>query len=379
MDIHECTANYETWLAQQLAATGGADAPAIKVKHEKMRVDVFTFLRATFYRWVQLWEVEGAAAARIAAAGDVHVENFGTWRAAGGGVACGINDFDEACVMPWHSDLVRLAVSTTLGLRANATLPLAQETALGAILAGYTEAVSTPSPSLLALAMPALLDRLQTRKSAKEFWKDEDKKLLPAVDLPASAQAALQAALPQHSTAVAHKIRDPAKPKGTGSLGRQRFFARATAGKIEVLAEAKAFAPSAMALWRPEQAEPGLREMIVRLGVLGDPTNAISGDWVIRLSTSDSVKVELDDLPKVNPTAKELELLFRWMGASLGTIHAISPNATAVAAELSALQNPTQWLTDLTGVWRQNVENDWTIFRQMPPGAGIMWASSRVG
>ena len=43
----------------------------------------FAFLRATFYRWVQLWPKvcpELANAALVLGVGDLHVENFGTWR-----------------------------------------------------------------------------------------------------------------------------------------------------------------------------------------------------------------------------------------------------------------------------------------------------------
>ena len=45
------------------------------------------------------------------AVGDLHVENFGTWRDADGRLCWGINDFDEADRLPYTNDLVRLAAS----------------------------------------------------------------------------------------------------------------------------------------------------------------------------------------------------------------------------------------------------------------------------
>ena len=48
-----------------------------------MAESLFSFLCATFYRWVQVWpevclELDGAP--HLLAVGDLHVENFGTWR-----------------------------------------------------------------------------------------------------------------------------------------------------------------------------------------------------------------------------------------------------------------------------------------------------------
>ena len=48
------------------------------------------------------------------AVGDIHVENFGTWRDAEGRLVWGVNDFDEAARMPYAIDIVRLATSAVL-------------------------------------------------------------------------------------------------------------------------------------------------------------------------------------------------------------------------------------------------------------------------
>ena len=45
------------------------------------------------------------------AVGDIHLENFGTWRDADGRLVWGVNDFDEAAEMPYALDLIRLATS----------------------------------------------------------------------------------------------------------------------------------------------------------------------------------------------------------------------------------------------------------------------------
>src|SRR6266566_9503714 len=82
----------------------------------------FPFFRATFYRWLQLWpELCGhlAKAPAVLGIGDLHVENFGTWRDIEGRLIWGINDFDEATSLPYTCDLVRLATSAYLAIAAD--------------------------------------------------------------------------------------------------------------------------------------------------------------------------------------------------------------------------------------------------------------------
>src|SRR6266478_772748 len=73
------TQKYEGWLGERIPLLQ-AD---LDRKHTLMREGPFPFLRATFYRWAQTWPelCPGPAAAPVVmAVGDLHVENFGTWR-----------------------------------------------------------------------------------------------------------------------------------------------------------------------------------------------------------------------------------------------------------------------------------------------------------
>ena len=106
----KATARYEDWLAGYARLI----KRDLDLKHERMRASPFEFLRATFYRWAQIWRGECGEAARgpeILAVGDLHIENFGTWRDTEGRLVWGINDFDEACPLPFTCDLIRLATS----------------------------------------------------------------------------------------------------------------------------------------------------------------------------------------------------------------------------------------------------------------------------
>src|SRR5207248_2056112 len=112
-------------------------------KHQAMAQSKFSFFRATFYRWAQLWPEccpDLAKAPRVLAIGDLHVENFGTWRDAEGRLIWGVNDFDEAAQLPYAIDLVRLAVSATLAIEAG-HLSIRGNDACTAILDGYTQSL----------------------------------------------------------------------------------------------------------------------------------------------------------------------------------------------------------------------------------------------
>src|SRR5271169_5823871 len=120
-----------------------------------MRAAVFPFMRDTYYRWAQTWEEvcgDAARAPKVLAVGDLHVENFGTWRDIEGRLIWGINDFDEAWRMPYTNDLIRLAASA---LMAEVTcLPKA---GIEAILKGYADALAAGGqPFALAEHHPVL-------------------------------------------------------------------------------------------------------------------------------------------------------------------------------------------------------------------------------
>src|SRR6476620_8419345 len=112
----------------------------VAVTHERMRESPFVFLRATFYRWLQLWPKlcrTEAGAHAVLSVGDIHTENFGTWRDAEGRLVWGINDVDEACVLPYTNNLVRLAASVLFAIRER-WLAISDARACQAILEGYT-------------------------------------------------------------------------------------------------------------------------------------------------------------------------------------------------------------------------------------------------
>src|SRR4051812_1396526 len=208
-----------------------------------MRESAFVFLRATFYRWMQVWPercVTLDEAPTVAGVGDLHLENFGTWRDEDDRLVWGVNDVDEACEIPYTLDLVRLATSALLAIREG-HLNITAETACEAILDGYTT-------SLRRGGFPSVLDGhdflrgivLNRARDPRRYWtrmlafpraagKVPRKKLL--AQLPKDAE----------DVTIVHRV------AGVGSLGRQRFVAIAKDGDSYVAREAKALLPSAAA------------------------------------------------------------------------------------------------------------------------------------
>jgi uncharacterized protein (DUF2252 family) len=223
MSIHTAAQQYERWVGHQVSLVR-AD---LRLKHTVMKQDAFSFLRATFFRWMQVWpEVcpDIMRAPVVLAVGDLHVDNFGTWRDREGRLIWGINDFDEAYPLPYTNDLVRLAVSATLAINAQ-HLTIKPKVAYDAVLTGYME-------GLEAKGQPFVLDEhhrwlreiaTSTLRDPVRFWGAMQ--ALPPVkgSISASARAALDHLMPEPR--LAYSLRRRAS--GMGSLGRPRYVALA--------------------------------------------------------------------------------------------------------------------------------------------------------
>ena len=146
---------YEDWLRER---TDVIEAD-LQYKHQKMKASLFAFLRGTFYRWAALWPVacpDLAKAPQVLAVGDLHVENFGTWRDLEGRLIWGVNDFDEVATMPYAVDLVR-TVTSAMFAKKEKGLTIDDEAAAAAVLQGYSQSLEAGgSPFVLEEGHPAL-------------------------------------------------------------------------------------------------------------------------------------------------------------------------------------------------------------------------------
>jgi len=223
--IVEATARYEAWLAQRIPLV----KPDLELKHHAMSAGIFPFLRATFYRWAARWRAlvgDVAAAPTVLAVGDLHVENFGTWRDAEGRLVWGVNDFDEAWPLPYTNDLVRLAASALVA-REYHDLRIDGKEAVGAILDGYQEALEKGGHAfVLAEHHTALREMALYRLHDPEsFWDKLESLPTVKTPVPEVVLTSLRRALPEGDLQlrIVHRgsSRSPCGVAG-GSRGKRR-------------------------------------------------------------------------------------------------------------------------------------------------------------
>ncbi|MCU1283243.1 MAG: hypothetical protein JWM53_6789 [bacterium] len=96
----------------------GRDPAWLRLKLDRLCASPFGFLRGTFHLFVADWATFGddplAAGGDQPIVGDLHLENFGAFRAADGSVVFDVNDFDETASFTPALDLARLATSLVL-------------------------------------------------------------------------------------------------------------------------------------------------------------------------------------------------------------------------------------------------------------------------
>ncbi|MEB3295600.1 MAG: DUF2252 family protein [Synechococcales bacterium] len=168
---------------QILQFNQGRIADRLQAKYAAMAIDPFTFLRGTCHLFYQdLPPDAGFSQAPVVwSCGDLHLQNFGTFRGDDRIVYFDINDFDEAVLAPCTWDLVRfltgvLVTAHSLGIKDDDAEALCQ-----IFLQAYTAALATGKPRNIhretAIGMvDELLTTLRERKS-KQFLRD---RLCPA-------------------------------------------------------------------------------------------------------------------------------------------------------------------------------------------------------
>lgn len=348
MNIGKSTELYEVWLAKQLTIV-----PAdVKQKHTAMAENHFSFLRATFYRWMQWWpEIRGVEddAPRVLAIGDIHVENFGTWRDAEGRLIRGVNDFDEAYELPYTLDLTRLAASAHIAIRAS-QLSIGASEACGAIREGYAAGMEDGGRPFVLEERNVWLRETVTGelRNPVRFRAKFDALKEVRGKVPAGARKAIERLLPAYR--LFHRI------AGLGSLGRERFAVVAEHDGGKMAREAKALAPSAC-VWAASRGASTriLYDRILRQPVrAADPFVQVKGRWIVHRLSPNCCRIELTELP----AARDEKRLLRSMGFEVANIHLGTPGARGKIARDLKKRGPG-WLPAATEKMLKQSARDW--------------------
>jgi len=358
MDVVTATRTYESWLGHRTHLWQSD----LKLKHQFMAASVFPFLRATFYRWLQSWhEVcpKAATAPRVLAVGDLHVENFGTWRDLEGRLIWGINDFDETSHMPYTIDLVRLTTSALLAADAE-HLALRPRLIAECIEEGYRAAVATGGRAFVLSDRSGWLRRVALQQIAEgpAFW--EKLRACPAIDakrVPAAARVAIERAMPERKLKYGYAKRGA----GLGSRGHQRYVSVVNWRGGLIAREAKALVPSA-AVWLRHHSRSGpiLYAEVLRKAIrCPDPHFHVDGHWVVRRLGPSCKKIAIAELPE----KRNEERLLAAMGAETANIHLGAAHARA-AIKRDLARRHKDWLFDASRDMAKFVRRDWKSWRE---------------
>jgi len=356
MNFEQATSDYERWLGSQLTIL----PRDLELKHERMRGDVFSFFRATFYRWVQLWDEqlkELADAPEVLAVGDLHVENFGTWRDVEGRLVWGVNDFDETAPLPYALDLVRLTASASLAIDA-AKLKLSPRATAEAILEGYREAMEKGGRPFVLAEHHRALHLMATHRlhDPSQFWEKLNSIEALGRAPPPVPHALLLEALPERAGAP----RFHRRVAGLGSLGRERFVAIADLAGGLVAREAKRLAPSAVAWARSHEKEKLIhcQKLLDGTWRSRDPMVAVKQGWLVRRLAPDCSRIPLIALPN----ERDEVALLHAMGRETANVHLESGEPKVILADLR--RRGDRWLDHAAKEMEQAVEDDWKEWRK---------------
>jgi len=355
-DVVQSTADFEQWARRHVHLISSD----VKVKHRLMAASLFPFFRATFYRWAQWWPVicpELARAPHVLAIGDLHVENFGTWRDVEGRLIWGVNDFDETWPAAYTADLVRLVTSVYLAIDED-HLAISRKTACQAIEQGYRDSMAKGGgPFILAehhqwlrqLAISELRDPVL-------FWE----KILACPTyrgtLPKDVWRLIHASVPRRTQHYDLRTR----LAGLGSLGHPRVLALATWDGAHVVREAKQLAPSAWIWARRLRSKRVLGHQVMESAVrIRDPHMYFAEHWVVRRLAPDCSHIEIQSLPE----EPDEERLVYYMGWETANIHLGSRRAlSAVRRHLARRKG--RWLHKAAKSMRRVTLDDWALWHR---------------
>ncbi|OWK35117.1 DUF2252 family protein [Fimbriiglobus ruber] len=361
MDILEATSSYELWLAR-FCEIHDAD---LTYKHQQMAAptDAFPFFRGTYYRWVQHWSelcADLAAGPRVLAVGDLHIENFGTWRDTDARLVWGVNDFDEADELSYTNDLVRLAASIRFA-RNDGSLNTKYSAACRQILDGYRACLEAGGEPFVLEERHAQLRALavQGDRDPVIFWRKFTKVLnQPEVVPPEAAVAALTHDLPAKGLTPQYRERSRV---GMGSLGKPRYVALVDWDGGWVARETKTVVPpaTAWAAGKTDRSRSRMAEIVKRAVRCPDPFYRAGSTWITRRLAPRCSRIELKSL--IN--ADDLGCVFQSMGAETANVHLGTPNAAAsIIKDLD--DRPKDWLPKAARTMAKAIEEDWKTWRR---------------
>ena len=379
----------------------GRDPQRLAIKYAKMAQSPFIFLRGACHLFYEaLPDTPLFRTAPLAwCCGDLHFENFGSYKGDNRLVYFDINDYDEAALAPVTWDIVRLLTSIQCGADVLKATPGESLAASQCCLDAYRNALITGKPlwveretssglvrelltTLQGLDRAAFLEKRTISKGGQRSLKLDGVKALPASD--AQKQLVLEFmerfAVTQPNPKFFQVLDIGRRIAGTGSLGLERFV---------VLVEGKG-SPDGNYLIDIKEARPSaLAPRLARLGI-GQPAWADEASRVVsiqqRMQAIDHAFLQAVTLDGRASVLKGLQasedrvVIGEWgrkldrlkdVVATMGRVlawdqlRAAGRSGSASADALAAFAQADEWVTQMTGATAEmtlTTRRQWEIF-----------------
>ena len=242
-------------------------------KYRAMCRDPFVFFRGTAHLFWEDWASMGGAALDDAplawCCGDLHLENFGSYRGDNGLAYFDLNDFDESALAPATRDTARFLTSACLAAESLGLSTQAVRELEASFLDGYVAALATGKARWIERSIATgwirdLLRSVETRtqrqlldertivRDGRRRLRIDDKRTftLPLAERRRVAQSIARLAARQPDPGFYRVLDVVGRIAGTGSLGVPRYavLIRGQGDRDERILDVKAARPSALAI-----------------------------------------------------------------------------------------------------------------------------------
>ena len=381
------------------AHNAGRDPERLAMKYRKLRSDPFSFLRGTCHLFYERLPDDKLLRRAPPAwcCGDLHLENFGSYKGDNRLVYFDINDFDEAALAPASWDPLRLLASVLVAAQTLRTTPAEGRELCKTLLRAYAETLASGkarwierdiAPGLVRQLLDTLktrkrvdhLDRRTDRKRRRRVIRCDGRHALPASEVERSHATRLvgQFAAEQPNPAFFEVLDVARRIAGTGSLGIERYVVLVE-GKgspdANYLLDLKASQPSSLIphlkIEQPRWASQAdrivtaqWRMQAIAMAFL-HPIAERTSSYVLRGLQPSEDRVALD-APAT--TVQQIEVLLQEMGRMLAwaQLRSGGRQGSATADELVAFGEAREdWQKTLlraAGDCAEQVVKDWKVY-----------------
>jgi uncharacterized protein (DUF2252 family) len=381
-----------------LAFNHGREPERLRMKYANMRGSAFAFLRGTchlFYARLPAHALLDTAPPAWSC-GDLHLENFGSYRGEDHLAYFDINDFDEAALAPLTWDVLRFLSSVLVGAGDMRLVPEDATRLCSAFLDGYRATLASGTSIELSRAdahglLRELLDAAAQRTRAdflahrtsgsgahRRILLRENKTLAALPGERERVAAILERFARTQDDPAFYQVTDVARRiAGTGSLGVERdvVLVRGKGGDDgHYLLDLKRALPSSLPT-RPGMPQPRWHNEAERIVALQCRMQAVHVGRLHALAVADTSYVLRALLPSEDRVTLRRDVqafgriadVVRSMGDIVASaqLRSAGRDGAATVAELTAFARGYRWpasMVDLATQCAQGVEDDWQAY-----------------